>query len=381
MNTDITSYFCADCDQIFPITTTRYCCNCGQPLLLTTNQTPLIPEQIAQRTPTLWRYWEALPIADPTCIISLGEGMTPLVRDQLDSCHHWFKLDYVFPTGSYKDRGASVLLSKAYELGIDRVIEDSSGNAGAAIAAYSARANIDCIIYCPEKTSAGKLAQILSYGATLELIPGNRAQTTQAVLSATDSIFYASHNWNPFFLSGVQTMAFEIVEQLDWSAPDAVICPVGFGGIYLSLYLGFQKLYLQGLIKKLPRLLGVQSESCCPIFRSLANNQSEITPMPVEAETLAEGIIAEQPIRSRMIKDVVSKTEGAFTTVTEDEIRAGLDTLAKKGIFVEPTSAVVVSGLEHFSNRGIVQPNDLVISILTGSGLKSTETLKKLVGY
>ena len=102
--------------------------------------------------------------------------------------------------------------------------------------------------------------------------------------------------------------------------------------------------------------------------------------MPVEAETLAEGIIAEQPIRSRMIKDVVSKTEGAFTTVTEDEIRAGLDTLAKKGIFVEPTSAVVVSGLEYFSNRGIVQPNDLVISILTGSGLKSTETLKKLVG-
>ena len=176
-------------------------------------------------------------------------------------------------------------------------------------------------------------------------------------------------------------MAFEIVEQLDWSAPDAVVCPVGFGGIYLSLYLGFQKLYLQGLIKKLPRLLGVQSESCCPIFRSLANNQREITPMPVEAETLAEGIIAEQPIRSRMIKDVILKTEGAFTTVTEDEIRSGLDVLAKKGIFVEPTSAVVVSGLEHFSNRGIVQPNDLVISILTGSGLKSTETLKKIVGY
>ena len=174
MNTDITSYFCADCDQNFPITITRYCCDCGQPLLLTTSQTPLIPEQIAQRAPTLWRYWEALPLSDPTRIISLGEGMTPLVGDQLDSCQHWFKLDYIFPTGSYKDRGASVLLSKAYELGIDRVIEDSSGNAGAAIAAYSARANIDCIIYCPEKTSAGKLTQILSYGAKLELIPGNR---------------------------------------------------------------------------------------------------------------------------------------------------------------------------------------------------------------
>ena len=90
MNTDITSYFCADCAQSFPITTTRYCCDCGQPLLLTTSQTPLIPEQIAQRTPNLRRYWEALPIVDPTRIISLGEGMTPLVRDQLDSCHHWF---------------------------------------------------------------------------------------------------------------------------------------------------------------------------------------------------------------------------------------------------------------------------------------------------
>lgn len=379
MRTNMTDYFCPLCYKTYLVTPTRYRCDCGQALSIEPTKTPLIPSDIAKRPPTLWRYWEALPITDPVMAVSLGEGMTPLIEDPSDFCQHRLKLDYIFPTGSYKDRGASVLLSKVRELGIEQVIEDSSGNAGAAIAAYSAKAGIECTIYCPQKTSAGKLAQISLYGAKLELVPGSRAQTTQAVLSAIDNTFYASHNWNPFFLAGVQTMAFEIVEQLNWSAPDAVICPVGFGGIYLSLYLGFQRLYQQELIQKIPRLLGVQSAVCCPIFRSLVNNQTKIDSMPVIGQTLAEGIVAQKPIRTRMIRQAIDETKGAFTTVTEAEIKSGVMALAQKGIYIEPTSAVVVSGLQNFSIDGVIKTNDLVVSIITGSGLKATEKLIDLV--
>lgn len=374
----MTDYFCQACSQSRPIEVNRYCCDCGQPFSLLPTASLLSPSKIAQRPPTLWRYREALPISDPESVVTFDEGMTPLIHTKSDYCDHRLKLDFIFPTGSYKDRGASVLLSKVRELGITRVVEDSSGNAGAAVAAYSAKAGVDCTIYCPEKTSAGKLTQISLYGADLQLIPGNRAQTTLAVLAATATTFYASHNWNPFFLAGVQTVAFEIAEQLGWTAPDAIICPVGFGSIYLGLHLGFRQLQQQGLIEKLPRLLGVQSEACCPIFQADVDNQTEIEPMKASRETLAEGIISERPVRDRMILTAIRETKGAFTTVSEAEIKTGLETLAREGIYVEPTSAVVVKALDHFVANGVVDKDQLVISILTGSGLKATEKLTQL---
>lgn len=372
-------YICHLCNATYPIDASRYKCDCGQPLELNKSAISFPIDQMSQRSHTLWRYREALPIADEASIISLGEGMTPLVPFDAPAAGHRLKLDFVFPTGSYKDRGASVLLSKVRELGIREVVEDSSGNAGAAIAAYGARAGIGCTIYCPASTSKGKLTQIAMYGAKLKLIEGNRAATTQAVLQAAETTYYASHNWNPLFLEGTKTVAFEITEQLGWKAPDHVLCPVGFGSIYLGLYIGFRELYAQKVIAKLPRLLGVQSAACCPIYRAYAENKGRIERSPQTYETLAEGITSELPIRAQMLMRAIHATNGAFAVVDENEIKAGVQRLASKGIYVEPTSAVIVKAFDKFVADGIIGEGDLTVSILTGSGLKATDKLMKLV--
>ncbi len=372
-------YVCNRCGTTYLIDAIRYRCDCGQPLELRKRAIAFPINKITQRANTLWRYREAIPISDDASVVSFGEGMTPLVALNQFPYNLYMKLDFVFPTGSYKDRGASVLVSKIRELGVGKIVEDSSGNAGAAIAAYSARAGIDCTIHCPASTSKGKLAQIALYGAKLKLIDGNRAATTQAVLQAAETTYYASHNWNPFFLEGIKTVAFEIVEQLGWKAPDKVICPVGYGSIYMGLYIGFRELYDQNIISNLPCLLGVQSAACSPIYKAYAENKGQIERFPQTKETLAEGITSELPIRAQMILEAISETNGAFTIVNDEEIKDGIKILAAEGIFVEPTSAVIIAAFNKFAEGGIIREGDLTVSILTGSGLKAIDKLMKLL--
>ncbi len=364
-------YQCNECSATYKISALRYKCDCGSPLNLQKNASRRHERDVSIMS--LWRYREALPISTGTEIITLGEGMTPLILlDSTGNSKHYVKLDYLCPTGSYKDRGASVLLTHLKALGVKEVVEDSSGNAGAAIAAYSARADIRCTIYCPESTSKGKLKQISAYGADLKLIPGNRMATTEAVKQAAENTYYASHNWHPFFLEGTKTLASEITEQLEGNVPAHVICPVGFGSIYLGLYLGFQELHEAGVIDRVPRLLGVQPETCCPIYNAYRDKTPTISRMPQTGQTLAEGITAELPIRGEMILEAIHWTNGAFTTVDDADIKAGMKTLANKGLYVEPTSAVVIKGYEKFKEAGIIRDEDVVVSILTGIGLKAS---------
>ena len=364
-------YQCAKCNNTYQISPLRYQCACGNPLHLAW-EAQIRPNPQVPAAMSLWRYREALPIDADTDIVTLGEGMTPLVPIDVNTPEHLVKLDYLCPTGSYKDRGASVLLTHLKALGVEAVVEDSSGNAGAAIAAYSARAGIHCTIYCPESTSQGKLKQISAYGAELKLVPGNRMATTEAVKFAAETTCYASHNWHPFFLEGTKTLAYEIVEQLGWRAPTHVICPVGFGSIYLGLFIGFSELQAQGIIVNMPRLLGVQPDVCSPIYNAYVNKTTEISRMVQTGKTLAEGITAELPIRGEMILDAMGTTNGAFTTVNSTDIKTGLEMLSAKGIYVEPTSAVVVKGYQNFRETGIITTGDLVVSILTGIGLKAS---------
>ena len=377
-----------------------------------TGPRPTVKAQGAIEDISLWRYREALPIPDEADIVTLGEGMTPLIPlDAAADSGHYAKLDYLCPTGSYKDRGASVLLTHLKGLGVEEVVEDSSGNAGAAIAAYSARAGIRCTIYCPASTSKGKLAQIAAYGAELKLVEGNRMATTEAVKDAAKNVCYASHNWHPFFLEGTKTLAFEIVEQLGGDAPAHVICPVGFGSIYLGLFIGFRALCEAGVIECVPRLLGVQAAACCPIYNAYRDmeqgegqalalrdsvrrgegqalalrnsvrcdegqapalwNKGVVSRMRQTSPTLAEGITAELPVRGQMILDAIHYTNGAFTIVDDAEIQAGLEMLATRGIYVEPTSAVVVKGYEKFREAGIIGEGETTVSVLTGIGLKA----------
>lgn len=364
-------YQCNNCNTTYQISPLRYRCECGFPFTLKNSTLPRC--EWDSSTFSLWRYREALPISDETETVTLGEGMTPIIPlGGIGDLTHFVKLDYLCPTGSYKDRGASVLLTHLKSLGVKEIVEDSSGNAGAAIAAYCTRAGIHCTIFCPESTSKGKLKQISAYGAELKLVQGNRMATTEAVKIAAEDTCYASHNWNPFFLEGTKTLAYEITEQLDGSVPTNVICPVGFGSIYLGLFIGFKELYDYGRIDRIPRLLGVQPAACCPIYNAYRDRTSLISRMPQNDTTLAEGITAELPIRTEMIMEAIRSTNGAFTIVDDSDIKTGMNVLSQNGLYVEPTSAVVIRGYEKFKQSGIIGENDVTISILTGSGLKST---------
>ncbi len=328
-------------------------------------------DKIIARKSNLWRYQEALPIESSEHINSFDEGMTPLVQLMYKEFDLMAKVDFLLPSGSFKDRGATVLTSFMKEIGIKSCIEDSSGNAGSALAAYTAKGNIECEIYCPEYTSSAKLFQISSYGAKLNRIPGTRADTENAVLENTNHKFYASHNWNPFFLEGIKTCAYEIAEQLNWKAPDNVICPLGFGGLFLGLYKGFKELLKHGLISKMPKLLGVQSEACCPVYQAYRHQSKHINKFHQDKPTLAEGICATKPMRDTMILRALSDTQGAVTIVSDKELQEGIRILATQGLFVEPTSAVVVKALDHFHAERVLSEGDKTIVILTGTGLKA----------
>jgi threonine synthase len=331
---------------------------------------------IRPRSANLWRYRESLPLEDDKNIISFGEGATPLQKVQIDGKTVFLKLDFMFPTGSYKDRGASVMVSKIKELGIKKVVQDSSGNAGASVACYCAKAGIECDIYVPENTSKAKLAQIQMYGANLYKVKGSRQDTADVALKAAQNSYYASHCWNPFFLQGTKTFAYEVCEQLGWKAPDAIVLPAGNGTLLLGAYIGFRELFKMGLIDHIPKLIGVQAENCSPLFTAFVQGLPEL-PLIEPKETIAEGIAIANPIRGKQMIQYVELSEGTFLTVSEKEILETLFFLSKKGFFVEPTSAAVVAGLRKYLYQSA--ENELVISVLTGSGLKSTEKIIKIL--
>jgi threonine synthase len=326
-----------------------------------------------KRDPTLWRYREAIPILQDEHILSLGEGFTPLEEMEFNGHRVLLKIDYLFPTGSYKDRGATVLVSKLRELGIRKVVEDSSGNAGSAIAAYCARAGIGCEIYVPESTSSGKLVQIQAYGATVKKVEGSREKTAEVAMEAASKIYYASHCWNPFFLHGTKTFAFEIWEQIGWKAPDALVLPVGHGTLFLGAYIGFKELEDAGKVERIPRLVGIQSAACAPLYQAFKKGWKENFPTE-KKETMAEGIAIANPVRGRQILEAIRETGGEVLAVTEKEIGVALKEMSRKGHFIEPTSAATVAGLKKYLKNN---KKEVVVSTLTGMGLKSVEKMLK----
>ncbi len=279
-------------------------------------------------------------------------------------------------TGSYKDRGASVLVSKIKEWGINEVIEDSSGNAGCAIAAYCARAKIKCEIFVPQDTSPAKLAQIQAYGAMVRLIPGSREDTAQATLKAAEKIYYASHSWNPFFFQGTKTMAFEVCEQLGWQSPDVVILPVGNGTLLLGCFCGFQDLRQAGLIDKIPRLIGIQAANCAPLYLAWQKNSPDL-PFITKKETLAEGIAIAAPVRGKQILQAIKESSGEVMIVEEEEIKAALIDVSRRGFYIEPTAAATIAGVHKYVAHSF--PGETIVSVFSGHGLKATEKILKIL--
>jgi threonine synthase len=368
---------CQVCSTVYSLNDPRWQCDCGG--LLDISFVPAFPlEKIKQRKPLMWRYREAIPIENHAHIVSFDEGFTPLSQVVIAGKTVLIKQEHLFPTGSFKDRGASVLISKINELGITKVVEDSSGNAGSAVAAYCAAAGIACDIYVPADTSEGKLAQIELFGANLNKIPGTREDTAAAVLKAAETVYYASHYRNPFFFHGTKTFAFEVAEQLEWKSPDTLILAVGNGSLILGAYIGFKELRDAGIIDKIPRLIGVQTENCAPLYHAFRENLKEV-PEIKGKKTIAEGIAIAAPIRGKQIIEVVRNTGGHFIVVSEDEIKESLKEMCRKGYYIEPTAAAAIAGVKkylHHHQQGS-DGDELIVSVFTGHGLKAGG---KLVG-
>jgi len=363
--------------QTFPLDTPRWCGERHAPLLLT--PLPGIRrDQIDRATRSLWRYRAALPMqADKP--ITMGEGCTPLLPRTLHGAPALLKCEWFMPTGSFKDRGASVMLSLLRAQGIDAVLEDSSGNGGAAISAYAAAGGMRATIMAPSATSPAKTVQMRAHGAAVELIPGTRQDTADAAVARSADVFYASHNWQPFFLHGTKTLAYELWEDLGFRAPDNVIVPCGAGSNVLGCEIGFSELLRAGEIAAMPRIFAAQPANCGPIaatFLAGADTQVDTPILP----TVAEGTAIAQPIRLREVLGTLRETRGGAVMLTEAEIGESVLDLARIGIYVEPTSAQVVAAFGKLLAAGTVRPDQTTVLVLTGSGLKATPRIADLLG-
>lgn len=373
----MTRYVCGACGAREPLDTSAWRCRCGHYFSLDADCRVDV-SKLAGRTPGLWRYGEAIPLPADVEPVTLGEPATPVIQAELDGGRPWLKLDYLFPTGSYKDRGATVLVSLLRAAGKTHVLEDSSGNAGSAIAAYCAAAGIACDVYAPATASRGKLFQIAAYGATVHTIPGTREDVTAAALAGAERIFYASHYWNPFFNEGTKTMAFEAWEQLG-RAPDVAVLPCGHGSVVLGAAKGFAELHASGLIPRVPRIVAVQAQAVDPLYRMFHEGLSSVPAVPPSA-TAAEGIATRRPLRWREILAAVRGSGGTFVTVAEAQIREAVTWAARRGLFIEPTSAAAIAGYRTALASGALTARDGALVVLTGHGLKSPDKIAELLG-
>lgn len=371
---------CPDCGAVYAAGPDEpWRCPCGAPLEFADRPLPDDPGALELEPGRgLWTFAPWLPLEKR---VSLGEGFTPLV--EAPGWDAAFKLEYVFPTGSFKDRGATTTLSRAAELGVERVLEDSSGNAGAAIATYAARAGIDAEIYVPADVKPAKLGAIERTGARPVRIEGTRQAVTDACIEAVEGGnggaeaelatrqpgegWYASHAWNPAFYAGTMTFAFEIAAQRGWTAPDAVVLPVGHGTLFLGAYRGFSLLSEAGIIDEPPRLLGAQEAGCAPIADAVGD---ESTLQPDDGTSVADGIRIAEPARFEEIREAITQTDGDVLALEPDRIEDALGRLHRDGFYIEPTCAVAPAALERYREAGVLDAGADVVVPLTGSGLK-----------
>ena len=341
----------------------------GQPLEYT-DLPPFDPALIDPDRAGMWRYAAMLPVVPPDADpITLGEGWTPLIPDKWAGLPVHWKMDPHMPTGSYKDRGVSVMVNWFRNQGKDILMDDSSGNAGASLACYAARANMAARIFVPASAPDPKKAQIAIYGAELVEVSGPRTNATEAVEAVMEhGAAYASHAWHPAFLLGQMTVAWEIWEQMGRKAPNWVVGPVGQGGMMLGTWRGFQRLFEAGLIDSLPKMVAVQADPFTAIYEAFHERRDQIRLRPRTGSTSADGISIEKPVHSRSLLSALIRSGGAAIAVDDPELLAAHQALAAKGIFVEPTSATAAAALVKL--RPHVKPGETIVVILTGHGLK-----------
>ncbi len=381
---------CIKCGSKYDINEVVYFCKkCGDILEIKIDfedLTETLESDEWKKTPlSVWRYRNFMPIHEATKLVTLNEGGTGLHRsnhlcDEVGIKNLWIKNEGENPTGSFKDRGMTVGVTKAIELGARHVICASTGNTSASLAAYAARAGIKCTVLIPSgKIAYGKLSQAMIHGAKVLQVRGNFDEALEFVLKLAEKhrSIYLLNSINPFRIEGQKSLGYEICEQLNNEAPDRIIIPVGNAGNISAVWKGLTEFYKLGYIKKLPKMTGIQASGSAPIAQMIKSNSNKI--LPVEnPETIATAIRIGAPVSWKKAVKAIRESHGTAETVTDEEILEAQLLLARvEGIFVEPASASSIAGLRKLVKNQVISKDEHVVCITTGHGLKDPDTAIK----
>ena len=370
---------CISCGEQYALDEIIYTCRtCGSTLEVVS--IPDVSKDIFEcRKSTMWKYKEFMPV-DESKIVSLEEGGTPFCRcqklgDKL-GIELYVKVEGSNPTGSFKDRGMSVGITKAVELGVETVGCASTGNTSASLAAYAARAGKRCIVLLPAgKVALGKLAQAMFHGAEVFSVNGNFDEALETITAlALEGQLYLLNSVNPFRLEGQKSIGFEVVDDLGWKAPDRIILPVGNAGNISAIWKGVKEFYEAGFIEDLPMMTGIQAEGAAPIANAVRKGKNSIEPV-INPETVATAIRIGAPVSAQKALRAIYDSNGMAETVTDNEILSAQKLLARtEGIGVEPASAASIAGLLKLVESGEVDKGEQVVCIVTGHLLKDPNT-------
>ena len=378
---------CIGChEKISPEHVSYYCGKCGDLLEVKYDYEKLklrLEESGWKNKPlSVWKYEDFLPIIDKSKIVSLREGGTKLYKcsrlaEKLGLKNLYIKNEGENPTGSFKDRGMTVGVTKALEYGVKTVVCASTGNTSASLAAYAAKAGVRCLVVIPSgKVAYGKLAQAIVYGAEVVQIRGNFDDALNIIirLSLSSREVYMLNSVNPYRLEGQKTLAYEVVEQLDGKPPDRVVVPVGNAGNISAIWKGFKEFKDLGFIDSLPKMMGVQAEGASPIAKAVKAGEDTIKPIP-KPETVATAIRIGAPVNWKKAIRAIRESDGGAEIVSDEEILEAQKVLARsEGLFVEPASASSIAGLKKFLEVGEIDRDETVVCVTTGHGLKDPDT-------
>lgn len=361
------TYICSKCGKEEPVTSRKAKCECGGLWKLQFTPPKFSLDLVDKETWSIFRYRAFMPLLDDSWKdISLGEGMTPVVAFDEDLS---LKMDYFMPTLSFKDRGAAVLVSHCRAIGVDSVVQDSSGNAGNSVAAYCAKAGIRCEIFVPEGTSPKKIDMIRAHGAAANVVPGSRDHCADVCRAKVDTEgkFYANHVYNPYFYEGTKTYMYEIYEQLH-RIPENLFVPVGNGTLFIGVVKALEEFLKSGIIDHMPNVVAIQSENCAPLKAAYDKKSGTLESVEVRP-TIAEGIAIGIPMRGEEILGYIYKYGFQVITAPEDRILDARAVLAKRGIYCEHTTAANYAAYLHYCERYGRTPDSIIP--MCGAGLKS----------
>ena len=379
---------CPRCENRFLLSELLNLCPCGSPLLVRYDfakaKTAFAKASLDGRVASLWRYRELLPLQDDVNLISLGEGFTPLLPAKKLGAEFglrqlWIKDEAQNPTGSFKDRGLSLAISRARELGVKKAAIPSAGNAGGSFAAYAARAGIEAHVFMPRDTPVANRIEVEQYGAKLTLVDGliNDCGRIVAERKNAEGWFDVSTLKEPYRVEGKKTMGFEIAEQLNWRLPDVIIYPTGGGTGLIGMWKAFAELEELGWIASArPRMVSVQASGCAPIVKAFDENNSSAEPWQ-NAHTIASGLRVPQAVGDFLMLEAIRASRGTALSVSDEDMLAEIKTVGKaEGIFFCPEGAACVAALRRLLENHWIKPNDEVVIFNTASGLKYLDVVR-----